>query len=96
MIMSPTAISCNDGRIPLWVPGICVYYYNMYFLYNNYCGQCGYCKRRTWSVAVRSFPDDKAHVKCCFECANKPDCKHGNKMEYEVPEVSGELHINYS
>ena len=39
-------------------------------------------------MAKRFFPDDKAHVKCCFECANKPNCKHGEKMGYQVRKVS--------
>ena len=50
--------------------------------------QCGRCQRRTKSVAERFFPDGKTYVECCFECANKPNCKHGGKKDDVVPGVS--------
>jgi hypothetical protein len=36
-------------------------------------------------VAERFFPDGKTYVECCFECANKPNCKHGGKKDDVVP-----------
>ena len=39
-------------------------------------------------MAARFFPDDIEYVKCCFECANIPNCKHGNKREYQISKVS--------